>query len=686
MPKLIVAEKPSVARSIAGVVGATSYGDGYTEGGGYIVTWCFGHLVELQDAAEYDERYKRWDVRDLPIIPDPFEYKVTESGAKQFGVVSSLMRRADIDTVIEATDAGREGELIFRLVYNLARCDKPVLRLWVSSMEPSALAEAMSNLRPASDYDSLYESGLARQQADWLIGINLSRYYTAKCGTLLTAGRVQTPVLNLIVSRDKEIENFVPVPYYILAADLGGFTATHREEDKETADTVAAACTGGIARCTALEKKTVTDKPEKLYDLTTLQRDANRLFGYTAAETLEQLQGLYEAGLATYPRTDSRYLTSSQRESTLELLNTLYLAGLFPGTKLGFEPAIDRVIDDKKVSDHHAILPTTALTLPVLRSLADKARHIMQLVLWRLPIALAPDSHYESTSAKLDISGYEFAATGKRMIDFGYKAVVAALYDDIGKSASVRENILPEMAEGDEFAVISLETQEKFTTPPPSYTENTLLGAMETCGKDLDDESLREAMRGKGLGTPATRASIIEQLVKVGYIKRSKSKLVATEKGRTFIEMVWDRIKDPAMTADWEASLTDIAEGGYPSDMFMMQIHQFLETFLDEHRGDVLPQTLADNKPIGKCPKCGADVVETPKGYSCVAGRDKCGFVIWKEMCNKKIPLKEAEALLSTGHSGKISGFVSKAGKKFDAALKLRDDKSGVEFDFARGR
>lgn len=692
--KVIIAEKPSVAKGIAKVVGACASRDGYIEGNGYRVTWCFGHLLTLFDAEDYNDLYKKWDIDMLPILPEKFKCKLInrEGISKQFGVIKKLITEPDCEEVIEATDAGREGELIFRLVYYAAGCKKPFKRLWVSSLEESAIRDGLMNLRTGSEYDALYESAISRQRADWLLGINLSRFYSVRYNSKLPCGRVQTRILALIVNRDAEIKNFKPVPYYILTADLGGFEAKHREETKERADAVYKLCKGADATAVKSETKTVKAWPDKLYDLTSLQRDANKYFGYTAKDTLDNLQKLYEARLATYPRTDSRYLTKAQEKSTRDLIDDLIGKGLYQGLSGPVaEPDIKRVINDAKVSDHHAILPTVELTKAKLDGLDTAQRNIILLVMWRLLIATGPAHVYESTDAEFDIEGNIFTAKGKKITDAGFYSYQIRMFQALGKSGSIKENILPDIRPGQVFKVKDLKKEELFTTPPAVYTENTLLGAMETCGKDIDDEDLKEAMKGKGLGTPATRAAIIEGLVKVGYVDRKKQQLVPTEKGINFIAVVDPSLKDMKQAGEWEYDLTQIAEGSKKSSDFLNNIESFLKDFIKTEKGkgpvaSAFADKVSDVKSVGNCPKCGKPVVERPKCYSCTAGKGVCDFVIWKTIGSREHPktltTAQAKKLLTVGMTDKINDIMSKKGTAFSARLKLKDDFSGVEFVF----
>ena len=690
--KVIVAEKPSVARGIAEVVGAHSREDGYIEGAGYIVTWARGHLVELwPDLKDYDAAYEKWDINMLPIIPDPFRYRVgTGDGVRQqFNIIKKLINDPDCTEVVCATDAGREGELIFRLIYNEAHCTKPVTRLWVSSLEESSIREGMANLRPDSDYDDLYDAACARQQQDFLLGTNMSRFYTCKYHTKVIVGRVMTAVHNFVVKRDLEIENFVPVPYYIISTDLGGFIASHREDDKDSASECMDMCQGKSATVTSVETKDVVTKPDPLYDLTTLQRDCNKTFGYSAQETLSIAQSLYEARLATYPRTSSKYITAAQEGTVLSLIEHLKTSGMAHGLP-EFEPSLRRIVDDSKVTDHHGILPTNEVTTSSFASLTDEQKNVLTLVIWRLLAAVAPDSVHKSTKALFDISGYEFKAEGKEIVDSGFKAVILAKYRALGKTAVETENILPPLSEGQSLMTDNWLNEEKQTTPPPHYTDNTLLGAMETCGKDIEDEALKEALKGKGVGTPATRAEVIEKLIRYKYIERQGTKLISTQLGRDVIEVIDPEFAQPDLTAKWESQLTDIAEGRLPAMLFASDVTDFLHEFINTHRDEApvkaIAQSSGDREVLGRCPKCGSPVCENKAGYGCTAGRDACDFIIWKSMGNREHPKTitpaQVKKILDKGRSDLIKGFVGSSGKTFDAYLVLNEDKNGVKFDF----
>lgn len=695
---LIVAEKPSVAGEIAKVVGATKKEKGYLTGGDYIVSWCVGHLIELAKPAAYGSEFAKWSLDALPIIPDRYITEVSANTADQFKVLKELMSRSEVAELVEATDAGREGELIFRLVYDKAGCKKPFKRLWISSMEEKSIRDGLANMKNSSEYDNLYHAALCRQRADWLIGMNLTRLYSKMYDKTLTCGRVQTPTINLIVNRQRQIENFVPQTYFSLVADLGSFKAYSKATEKTAAQEIVKRCTGKEAVVSSVERQEKKDNPAPLYDLTTLQRDANRLLGYSAQETLDYMQKLYDAKLATYPRTDSRYITADMEQSTRSLIDTLLLTGIF-SSKVSSDfstekVSMKRVVNDKKVTDHHAIIPTGSVTKEKIDNLPTGEKNIMLLIAHRLLSAVYAPHTYTATKAILDIEGEPFSATGKEIIEVGYKMIdeqaktaIKAAPEKEDKPDSPDNAVLPSMSEGSTFTVHSVTAEEKQTKPPKSYTEDTLLSAMETAGKTIADEELKDAMKDSGLGTPATRAGIIENIIKIGYINRDdKKRLIPTETAYTFIDIVTDKIKEPELTAEWEKQLADIHKGRFTDTAFMGGITGFLRSFVNDTKALYSPEQStgvfrSERESIGTCPKCGKNVLEYPKSYSCESGKGGCGFVIWKQIAEKSISKTQAVKLLSKGKTDLIKGLKSRAGKSFDAYLVLKEDKTtGFEF------
>lgn len=693
---LILAEKPSVGQAIAKVLGATQRGAGYVHGNCYIVSWCFGHLVELAQPKDYDPALEQWDLRTLPIIPQEFKTVIQASTEKQFKIIQSLMHRTDVKEVIAATDAGREGELIFRLVYEQAMCKKPVKRLWISSLESSAIREGMEHLKPASEYDCLYHAARCRQRADWLLGINLSRLYTIMYSHKLPIGRVQTPTLQLIVSRQAEIEQFVPETYFTLCADLGGFNAYSRVSTAAEAEAAVAACKISDAFAAKIEQSERQDSPPHLYNQDTLQMDANRLYGFTAQDTLSYAQALYEAKLATYPRTDSSYLTKDMEPAVVPLASKLLQSGVLPpdiSRQCSLELLdVQSVIDDNKVSDHHAIIPTGGITKKVFDSLSAGEQKILYLLILRFLAALYPPRRYSSTKIVFDISGYAFSSTGIEVIDPGYRFIWDALVAEPSMESGSMEDEpdndnLPSIAEGSTYPVKGIKAIAKKTRPPRPYTDGTLVQAMRTCGKTLADDDLRDAIKDCGMGTVATRAAIIESIIKSGYVRRSGNFLVPTDDGKLLIELVPTTIKAPSLTAQWEKQLAEIEHNALSEDDFMASIISFLRSFIADAKllsGSQDSSELFAPKErisLGLCPICGRQVRAYPKSYSCESGKGGCGFTIWKSIAQKSITEAQVKKLLATGRSSLIKGFVSKAGKNFDAYLILKDDHQ-VGFEF----
>lgn len=693
--KVVVAEKPSVAKEIAKVIGASEKKHGYYEGNGYQVTWCIGHLVELRDAQEYDDRYSKWSIDDLPIIPRSFEYKVSSDKTEQFNVIKNLINNSTADTIIEATDAGREGELIFRLVYHQAKCSKPVLRLWLNSMTDTAIREAFADLKPWEEYDNLYDAALSRQQADWLLGINLSRLYSCKYNTGLACGRVQTPTLKLIVQREQEIENFVPTPYYVVEADLGDFKAKYQTDNKALSQKIVDTCKLKTAVVNLVEKNDKKQKSPLLFDLTTLQKEANTLFGYTAKETLDYTQDLYERKLVTYPRTDSRYITSDLKAPVETLINSFKTNGVLKDIDKSMYEGINvgKLVNNAKVSDHHAILPTENLSLAELQGLSENLYNICILIVYRLIITASREYKYISTKVYLDICGYEFTANGQKVVDYGFKYFDKKMREALGKKPTGSDDQeLPELVKGDTRVVKNIEALEKFTTPPSRYTEASLLDAMETCGKYIEDEELKDIMSScKGLGTPATRDGIIESLLRSKYIVRKGKNLIPTNKGVAFIGVATDRVKDPKLTADWEYQLSGIQKGTETRDLFIKDVIGFIQIYTEEVKA--LPLEEAGNmftaaNAIAKCPKCGGNIIEGKYGAYCVS---KCGMSLGRV---RGVPVTGAQvAKLCEGKKILLKNLTSKKGNTYDCYFvpkgikpysyenKKGETISGYEFD-----
>ena len=677
--KLVIAEKPSVARSIAGVIGATEKHDGYLQGNGYLVSWCIGHLVSFADAGRYDERFKKWRYEDLPILPETWQYIIPDEKKQQFDILCSLMERPDVTGLVCATDAGREGELIFRFVYQMAGCEKPFKRLWISSMEDSAIKDGFAHLKPGTDYDPLYQSALCRAKADWLVGINATRLFSVLYHKTLTVGRVQTPTLNLLVERDAKITNFKKEKYHIVHIGVGDADAvSSRFSDAAEANTVKAACAGAQAVCASVTREKKTEQPPKLYDLTTLQREANRLFGFTAKQTLDYAQTLYEKKLLTYPRTDSQYLTDDMLPVAESLVSGLW--GLVPFAKgLNISPQYDRILNSKKVSDHHAIIPTAEFVKQGFDGLAESDRKLLSLICCKVLCAVAGPYVYEAVTATFTCAGKEFTAKGKTVLSPGWKEIDrrfrSSLKTDSDEDSDTQERTLPELTEGQTFADVAASVTEHFTTPPKPYTEDTLLSAMERAGA----EDMPEDAERKGLGTPATRAAILEKLVQMGFVQRKGKQLIPTKDGINLAVVLPEALTFPQLTAEWESRLTEIAKGQADPDEFMAGIEAMTRELVKTYScisEDKQKLFQAERVAIGTCPRCGEAVYEGRKNYYC--GNRACQFVMWKndrffEERRKAFTPKIAAALLKDGKA-KVKGLYSmKTGKTYDGTVLLAD-------------
>ena len=684
--RLVVAEKPSVAQSIAKVIGAYDRKDGYVEGSGYIVSWCVGHLVGLAQADTYDERYRKWNYADLPIIPEKWKYVVAQSTKKQFTVLKELMKREDVTELIEATDSGREGELIFRLVYEKAGCKKPFRRLWISSMEDEAIKEGFLHLKDGKDYDSLYEAAVCRSQADWLVGINGTRLFSTLYGSKLTVGRVQTPTLALVVERQKQIQGFTKQKYYNIHLDCGGMDVSmDKIFDTDEAEKIRITCDGkdAVVKDVSREEKTVN--PPKLYDLTTLQREANRIFGYTAQKTLDYAQALYEKKLVTYPRTDSQYLSDEMGDTAKKVTEAIFGTYDFMGDAI-FTPAVERILNSKKVSDHHAIIPTEQLAKDKLPDLQEGERHILMLVSQRLLCSTALPHVYGETTVIVESGGYEFSTKGRSIVQMGWKGFEERFRASIqAKTSKAAEEKMITAEKGQCYEKAASTITEHFTAPPKAYTEDTLLSALEKAGNgDFDDDTEK-----KGLGTPATRASIIEKLVANGYLERKGKQILPATAGCNLIEILPDNIKSAKLTADWENILMQIERGTADAGEFMGKIADMVTQLIKDNReiSGSDKGKFASGRPkkdvIGKCPRCGGPVYEGQKNFYC---SDRgCKFSIWKESrllssMKKKITKTMAASLLKDGKVFVKGLYSQKKDKEFDAYLVLDDTGEYVNF------
>ena len=675
--KLIIAEKPSVAKSIASALGATSRADGFYEGNGLIVSWCVDHLVSPMDAASYDERYKKWRYDDLPILPEPFRYVLAPGKEDAFYNLRNLMNRADVDTIVNACDAGREGELIFRLVYGMTGCTKPVERLWISSMEDSAIREGFKELRPGSEYDALYHSALCRQKADWLVGINATRLFSVLYHRTMNVGRVQTPTLAMLVERDGKISTFKKKKYHHVKLDLNGTEVlSQRFQHLAQAQSALVNCSESEVVCTSVTKEQKKENPPKLYDLTTLQREANRIFGYTAKQTLEYAQSLYEKKLLTYPRTDSRYLTADMEETATVLVHLAAKLSPFDACS-NFYPLVSLTISDKNVTDHHAIIPTMEIEKANLKILPVGERNLLLLVCCKLLCAVANPHIYDVITATFECGGYDFTVKGKRDFVEGWQEIYrifrSSLKEQPDDDAPTRD--FPDFTEGQTFHDVKVTICERFTAPPKPYTEDTLLSAMETAGK----EDMPEGAERKGLGTPATRAAIIEKLVAAGFVERKGKSLIPTKDGINLVTVLPDSLKSPVLTAEWEQQLTAIARGEADPDTFTDGICDMVRELVRKYTGisEEGQKLFAPEKEIiGCCPRCGKPVYEGKKNFAC--SDRACSFVLWKQdrfwaSRKKELTKKMAADLLKRGRTAVKGMWSEKKGDTYDATVVLDD-------------
>ncbi len=681
--KLVLAEKPSVAQSIAKVIGATKRCDGYLEGGDYVVSWCVGHLVELAKPEVYSETYAKWNKDDLPIIPNNWNYEVTKSTKKQFQVIKKLMQRSDIESLVCATDAGREGELIFRLVYHQCNCHKPFERLWISSMEDNAIKDGFNNLKNSSEYDALYEAALCRERADWIVGINATRLFSCLYGQTLQIGRVMTPTLGMVVLREAQITSFQSEPFYTLQLVFDSFTAISRKFDsKEECESIKQICMKEKAvSVKKIEKKIRKEKAPLLYDLTSLQRDANRLLGFTAQQTLDYTQNLYEKKLVTYPRTDSKFITEDMNDSVLEIVSLL--SGKYDYREKIY---VEQIINNEKVSDHHAIIPTKNIADANIQELGKGENEILKLIELRLLRAVTEAFVYEETEVNILCGDEAFKTKGKTILKNGWKTVG---FDNDKKTKD--ECVLPSLTEGENLQIRSIQIKEGKTAPPKHFTEDTLLQAMENAGSD----ELNQLIERRGIGTSATRAGIIEKLIRTGLMERKQNKkmkhLIPTEKGIFLITVVPEQIQSISMTIDWEEKLLDIEKGNYSAKDFLCEIEEMLHALVKNYEvvkgADIM---FGNNKVLGACPHCGSEVVEKQKGYFC--NNEDCRFVLWKEHAffasiGKEMNEQCAKTLLQD-RCVELKQCISKrTGNTFDAVVVLSTESDGkARFDLQFGK
>ena len=687
--KLVVAEKPSVAMSYAKVLGATSRRDGYLEGNGYLVSWCIGHLVELAPPNIYDAKYVKWSIADLPILPQQWQYLVSASTKKQFGILQKLMHRPDVDSIVNSCDSGREGELIFRLVYQQAGCKKPFSRLWLSSMEETAIREGFQKLKPSTEYDALYNAALCRERADWMVGINASRLFSCLYGQPLAVGRVMTPVLAMTVVREAAIAAFVPEKFYTVALTLadGGTASSKRFAQKADAELLLSKCRKeGRVTVQKMERKEKSESPPQLYDLTALQRDANRLLGFTAQQTLDYAQSLYEKRLITYPRTDSRFLTDDMAASLPELVVTA--AGAFDFYE-DVPVHVQQVIDSSKVTDHHALLPTKSMANADLAALPAGERNVLRLIAARLLCAVGEPHRYAETTLTTICAGEEFSAKGKVVLSEGWKAMERKMLGELlGKQKEPA--VLPDVQEQSQCSVAGAELKEGQTSPPKSYTEDTLLSAMQAAGTD----SMPEGVERQGIGTPATRAATIEKLVQKGFLERKGNKktkvLLPTDKGKALITVMPEEIQSPEMTADWETKLLQIEHSEMEPETFMTEINTMITELVKNTEMKKGANALMKSKIIGVCPNCGKPVVEREKGWFCE--NRECRFVLWKDNAffkrlGKRLDSHVADKLLRDGRV-RLKDCKSAKGKTYNATVLLSceaDGRSKFSLEFEGG-
>ena len=675
--RLVIAEKPSVGMSIAAVLCVKDRKDGYIEGRDYIVSWGFGHLAELANADTYDEKYAKWRYDELPIIPANWKYKIPRDKYSQFETLKKLMNRADVSDVVNACDAGREGELIFRNIYKMTGCKKPIYRLWISSMEDSTIEQGFRELKDGKEYDNLFAAARCREWADWLVGINATRLFSVLYHRTLNVGRVVSPTLALLVQREAEIEAFKPEPFYTAELDFGTFIAVSEKFKRKSEAEAVISNSNETAKVKSVTSKEKTEKAPALYDLTTLQRDANRQLGYTAQQTLDYVQSLYEKKLCTYPRTDSRYLTDDMADGVNAIV--ICSAGICDEAA----PSVvlpKQICNSKKVSDHHAIIPTLVAGETDIGTLPIGEREIIKLIAKQMLRSVSESYRFCETVAVLSCGDNIFTAKGKVVETLGWKA-----YSEKEQT----DKVLPELADGDELKVVSSEIKEGTTKPPSHFTEDSLLSAMETAGaKEMPDDAER-----KGLGTPATRAGIIEKLIATGFVERRKAKksvnLVPANTGISLITVLPEQLQSPLLTAEWEHKLKMVEHGELDADAFMAEIsllvNELVKTYSVIKGAEVLFPSGRD--VVGKCPRCGGDVTESKKGFFCET--NDCRFGLWRDnkfLTGKKITLskKMAAALLKDGEIPVKGIFSEKTGKSYDATLVLSDDgvKTVYSLDF----
>ena len=691
---LIVAEKPSVARDIARVVGCNKKNEGFLESDKYIVSWALGHLVALCEPEDYDMSYKKWSMDNLPIMPENMKLKAIKKTSKQLTQLKKLMNGKDIDYVICATDSGREGELIFRYIYQFVKCNKPFKRLWISSMTDEAIKEGLMNLKDSKEYDNLYLSAKCRSEADWLVGINASRAYTITHKALLSVGRVQTPTLYLIVKRQYEIDNFKSTDYYEVQTDYGSFSGiwfnekysnTHIDDIKK-AEEIKNKVNKKQAVVTLVESENKKEYPPLLYDLTELQRAANRAFGYSAKKTLDIAQNLYEKHkIITYPRTDSRYITEDMKSNVAFTFKKLVSVDVYKNdisqlnlNALNFNK---RIVDNSKVSDHHAIIP--ANNKPALNRLTNDEFNVYNLVVKRFTAVFYPPYEYNIKTVVAESQNESFVSKGKTDLNLGWR-IIEPLKDKEEKTV-----IPPGLKKGNCLNIVSAKVLKKKTQPPKQYTEATLLSAMENAGREIEDETLKEQMKDSGLGTPATRAAIIERLLSVGYIKRKGKSLVPEEKGKRLCMAVPEEIKSAETTGKWEKGLSSVSKGKMAPDRFMGSIKRFVMFLIDDAQKNKREVVFEAETPIkkhrnislGKCPVCGSKVLENSKAFYCSNWKEGCAFTVWKNILDRygnSMDSAKMRKILKNGRAEKIKITMPQTGESGMADLVLNKERNYI--------
>jgi DNA topoisomerase III len=707
---LVIAEKPSVGRDLASALpGAFMKHEGYLESESHVVSWAVGHLVQLAEPDEYDPKFKKWRMADLPIVPDQFKLVVRdERSRKQFTVLSKQLRRDDVDAVVNACDAGREGELIFAWTYEKANASKPVRRLWLSSMTSKAIKEAFEGLRPADEFHRLEEAARSRSEADWIVGMNSTRAATIRLRSsfdgAVSLGRVQTPTLAILARREEEIRAFKPEPYWLVDADFepAGGEAGRRYQGRyhaganprlpaaEEAEAIVIAVRDQPGEITKLDKSTKKERSPLLYDLTSLQRDGNTRYGFSARRTLAAAQRLYEEHKAlTYPRTNSRFLPSDMIGELKGIAGLVgsqreYAKAASYVTGLDVLP-LGRVVNDAKVTDHHAIIPTNSQHQ--VDRMSDDDRRIYDLVVRRFLAVFHPEAVFENTRLETTVASYVFRTRGRLLVVPGWRGVYGEeTADERADDDEGADQLLPRLEAGEDVRTLEVAAAEKETKPPRRYSDASLLGAMETAGKLVDDEELREAMKDSGIGTPATRAAIIERLIDVGYVEREGRALVCAEKGVNVVRFLGEHaLTSPSLTGDWEHRLARIEEGEESRERFMGDIAAFARETVTELDAK-LKEVRIPRANLGPCPVCGRDIVENRKGFSCWSREDPgCGFVIWKSKAGKTLPAAVARELIATARTEKpVTGFKGRSGRSFRARLALMQTEEGkwrVEFD-----